>query len=311
MDAQVLKIVGAVAGIGGIALALFFWLFRDIVRKNIFPKLTTDQAYKTIRLLMILATVVALAGIASWAFAGPAVNSAPRTERVMTVQLTRVGFETLAPADVLDGADLPAGAGSSVSDPALDRAADQVAAWLTQRGDLSRHESIAVTITPSADPATPPRVEVTPAVKWTAYTVQAGSGGKLIKEVASSSSAAGNPSGWQRPEGEWSLQVDPAGHRLVTMAGDAAAPVTLQSARTAVGVAFEDRAGTPEPVAGRITLRLASDDRFRLVDLRGLAEARERMKSLSPMDPSTSREQISLRENLGIKYFVTTSVRVK
>ncbi len=39
MDADVLKVVGQVAGIGGLALGVFLLLFRDIIRKNIFPKL--------------------------------------------------------------------------------------------------------------------------------------------------------------------------------------------------------------------------------------------------------------------------------
>jgi len=314
MDAQVLKIVGAVAGIGGIALALFFWLFRDIVRKNIFPRLTKEQAYKTIQLLMVLATVVALAGIASWAFAGPREGAAAGAKgRVMTVQLTSVGYETLAPAQVLDGADIAGGGGGSISDAALDKAADQVAAWMTERGELSPHESVTVTVTPSGHPTKPPAIEVTPKVEWTAYSVVKGSGGKDIRELASSSASGGGNSDWKAPEGAWDLQVDLSGHRTIRVASDITAPTTQTSARIGVSLAFDDRAGSLELVAPRLTQRFQSDPRFRLVSPESLAEARRLVREnpgmLTPTPDSTA--QITLRERFGFDYIVACSVRVK
>jgi hypothetical protein len=66
MEPEILKIVGQVAGIGGIALGVFLLIFRDVVRKNIFPSLTKTHAYHVIRLVLILAFLVALAGIAAW-----------------------------------------------------------------------------------------------------------------------------------------------------------------------------------------------------------------------------------------------------
>jgi hypothetical protein len=46
MAVQILKTVGQVAGIGGLALGVFLLLFRDIIRKNIFPKLPPVEAYR-------------------------------------------------------------------------------------------------------------------------------------------------------------------------------------------------------------------------------------------------------------------------
>lgn len=66
MDAQVLKIVGQVAGIGGLALGVLFLLYRDALRLKIFPKLPPDLGYRLIRLIVVLVFVVALAGIGAW-----------------------------------------------------------------------------------------------------------------------------------------------------------------------------------------------------------------------------------------------------
>lgn len=66
MDAELLKIVGQVAGIGGIALGILLLVFRDVVRKKIFPMLTKEQAYKLLRSTLILVWLIALAGIGAW-----------------------------------------------------------------------------------------------------------------------------------------------------------------------------------------------------------------------------------------------------
>lgn len=68
MDAELLKIVSQVAGIGGIALGVLLLIFRDVIRKKIFPMLTKEQAYKLLRFVLVLAWLAALAGIVAWAW---------------------------------------------------------------------------------------------------------------------------------------------------------------------------------------------------------------------------------------------------
>ena len=68
MDADVLKIVGQVAGIGGLALGVFLRLFRDIIRKNIFPKLPPAEAYRLLRLITVAVWSVAMVGIVAWVY---------------------------------------------------------------------------------------------------------------------------------------------------------------------------------------------------------------------------------------------------
>ena len=66
MDADLFKTLGQIAGIGGIALGVFLILFREIIRKSIFPTLKKDHAYRLLRLIAILVFIVALAGISAW-----------------------------------------------------------------------------------------------------------------------------------------------------------------------------------------------------------------------------------------------------
>jgi hypothetical protein len=66
MEAEVLKTVGQVAGVGGLALGVFLLLFRDIIRKNVFPQLTKQKAYELLRLISVLVFLVAIAGLGAW-----------------------------------------------------------------------------------------------------------------------------------------------------------------------------------------------------------------------------------------------------
>jgi len=66
MDAGLLKTLGEILGIGGVALGVFFLLFREIIRKSIFPTLKKDDAYRLLRLISILIWSVAVIGVAAW-----------------------------------------------------------------------------------------------------------------------------------------------------------------------------------------------------------------------------------------------------
>src|SRR6185503_1649845 len=87
MEVEALKAAGKVAGVGGIALMVFLFAFRALLKKDIFPRLSQAQAFRTIRLLMILTALVTLSGLAAWAFAGRS-PAAPR--RVLRVSLSEV-----------------------------------------------------------------------------------------------------------------------------------------------------------------------------------------------------------------------------
>lgn len=66
MDAELLKTVGQIAGIGGLALGTFLILFRELLRKSIFPTLKKDDAYRLLRLITVLTWSLAVVGIGAW-----------------------------------------------------------------------------------------------------------------------------------------------------------------------------------------------------------------------------------------------------
>lgn len=70
MDTELLKAVGQIAGIGGVALGVFLLLFREVIRKKIFPMLPPAQAYQLLRMIIVAVWSVAIVGIAAWVYVG-------------------------------------------------------------------------------------------------------------------------------------------------------------------------------------------------------------------------------------------------
>jgi len=67
-SAEILKILAQVAGVGGIGLGLVLIIFRDTLRKAIFPQLDKRRAFHLLVLIVVLTTLVGLAGLAAWVF---------------------------------------------------------------------------------------------------------------------------------------------------------------------------------------------------------------------------------------------------
>lgn len=68
MSPGLIKMFGQIAGIGGLALGVLLVVCRDIIRKNIFPRLEAGHAYSLLRLMIISVWSVAILGMASWAY---------------------------------------------------------------------------------------------------------------------------------------------------------------------------------------------------------------------------------------------------
>lgn len=62
MDLKPIKSAGQIAGIGGIAVVVLLYIFRDILSKTLPP----DFAFKLYCLMIVMVACVAIAGIASW-----------------------------------------------------------------------------------------------------------------------------------------------------------------------------------------------------------------------------------------------------
>ena len=76
MDVSLLKTAGQIAGIGGLSLGVLLILFRDIIRKNIFPRLPPAEAYGLLRLITCAVWSIAVLGIFAWVY----VSSPGRTQ---------------------------------------------------------------------------------------------------------------------------------------------------------------------------------------------------------------------------------------
>jgi uncharacterized membrane protein len=59
--------IGKIAGLGGLCIGLVLYIFRDIIRKRIFPMLPPEQAYRLLRLIVLCTFVIAVIGIMLWA----------------------------------------------------------------------------------------------------------------------------------------------------------------------------------------------------------------------------------------------------
>jgi hypothetical protein len=69
MDAETLKVVAQVAGIGGIALAVLLMVFREVIQKNIFTRLSQEEGYRLLRLMIVSTWSVAIIGVGAWVYA--------------------------------------------------------------------------------------------------------------------------------------------------------------------------------------------------------------------------------------------------
>jgi Mg2+/Co2+ transporter CorB len=57
-----------VAGIGGLAFGVLVLIFREVIRKQIFPTLPPRQAYRLLRLIVVLTFTIALVGLIGWVY---------------------------------------------------------------------------------------------------------------------------------------------------------------------------------------------------------------------------------------------------
>lgn len=66
MHTELFKIIAEVAGIGGLALGVLLVLFRNIIRKSIFPMFKEEHAHHLLQLITVLIFAISIAGIGAW-----------------------------------------------------------------------------------------------------------------------------------------------------------------------------------------------------------------------------------------------------
>jgi hypothetical protein len=79
MDTHLLELAGKIAGLAGISVAAALLLFREVIRRNILPRLSQRDAFSLIRLLCILMFILSACGIATWGYI-QTVRESPRNE---------------------------------------------------------------------------------------------------------------------------------------------------------------------------------------------------------------------------------------
>jgi len=88
LEISFFKTLGQIAGIGGIALGVVFLLFRDFIRKNVFPKLSNKSAYGLIRLFLVLTFLIGALGIAALIYLATHPDSHQQISAVYRVRVT-------------------------------------------------------------------------------------------------------------------------------------------------------------------------------------------------------------------------------
>lgn len=83
VDIELLKAFGQIAGIGGIALGVFFLLYQDIIRKKKIPGHPPNKAYRLLRIIKIAVWSMAILGISAcfWGCESPN-NPATKTDNI-------------------------------------------------------------------------------------------------------------------------------------------------------------------------------------------------------------------------------------
>jgi hypothetical protein len=64
----ILRVVGGVAGLAGLAVGMILLLYREILTKSVFPTLSKKDAYRLLRSIALLSWSVAICGIVAWAW---------------------------------------------------------------------------------------------------------------------------------------------------------------------------------------------------------------------------------------------------
>ena len=68
MDSDVFRSIGSSAGLAGLAIGMIVILFKEVIRKRIFPQLPKREAYQLLRTILLLAWSIAIVGIGSWTY---------------------------------------------------------------------------------------------------------------------------------------------------------------------------------------------------------------------------------------------------
>jgi hypothetical protein len=145
MTAELLKDLGQIAGIGGIALGVFMLLFREVIRKKIFPTLTKKQGYWIILVSLFLIWSVALAGIIAWIMTSGNDSAATSSGQTYSVSASVWQVDLDSKGALVDSKTTPGITGQGVDDTSIKQLADWIIS-ISGAKDPAESEPIAVEI---------------------------------------------------------------------------------------------------------------------------------------------------------------------
>jgi len=94
MDQDAIGIVAQYTGIGGIAIVAVMLTFRDMIRQNIFPRLSRDQSFKILMLIVILMAIISFVAIGVYAYITASHNESDQNQVARLLIHLREDIET-------------------------------------------------------------------------------------------------------------------------------------------------------------------------------------------------------------------------
>lgn len=78
MDLKIVEAAGKIAGLGGLAMAVFLLLFMAVIKNTrLFSRMTAEQTFKIVRQFLYLTFVIAALGLGAWVYARAADTRPP------------------------------------------------------------------------------------------------------------------------------------------------------------------------------------------------------------------------------------------
>jgi len=302
MEPNLLKELGQIAGIGGIAVGVFLLLFRDVIRKKIFPKLTQSQAYRVILVFMILTWSVAIAGVAAWWISNSKAAAPAAEGKLLTIAASIWKVDLDAKGEMVATREF-AGATNETILPAV---IGELAEWIfAQLGVADRKplQSVRVKMQiPANLGSQKPRFERIPDGPMEVLLWDLRGGGKLRL-----------PLDWEtvkQMEADFQLEVRVPGSAptLVTVSPGTALDKELELSPGGVGVGVEQFSGLGDGISERLCPELSANVLIKVVDPGLLKTIRDEVTKHNELLRRNPQIQMSIR-SLGLDYIISGSVR--
>jgi len=299
---ELLNSLGQVAGIGGVALGVFLLLFRDVIRKKIFPQLTKKQGYRVVLLFLILTWSVAIAGIIAWVTTqnGEHADDAAAVEAsTITASLWRIELDTKG--SLIGTTTVTGTPGGAVDEQMLTDLVEWTAMTLGATPQQAPQSvQVSIEVQENIDEAAPV-VKRTPDGNMTVLMWHIGVGGKsrlpldlsLLREM----------------RGDFTIEVQVPGFdkEIVKVPWGEEVSQVLNLTPTTISIAVEQFLNDTERASERLAQRLNSYGRFKVVSPDMLNRIREEIKEQRENIARNPMMQMSIRK-LGVDYIISGSV---